>query len=145
MFNNRESLFPITKSHIFLSHSSVSPLYGPACDKLQEIAENHKNKGIISVGEEYEKNLNELRTAAASLFQSPVARVRPSGLKATVWTGSRCPVRVMAVCPSRCQRVTFLSLLAEASMEPAGLKARSWTTSPCRPRRMGWRVDMSQS
>ena len=75
VFKNREELFPITKNHIFLSHSSVSPLYGPACDKLQDIAEQHKNLAVLSIGEQYETILNEVRAAAASLLKAPAHTV----------------------------------------------------------------------
>lgn len=75
LFDNREQLFPITKDYIFLSHSSVSPLYRPACDKLQKIAADHKSQAILSIGEQYELILAELRAAAGSLLDVPVHTV----------------------------------------------------------------------
>ena len=69
MFDKSEALFPVKKNYIFLTHCSISPLYGNAAKMEREIAEGQMEKGGL-IFARYGDILGRLRAAAAELLKT---------------------------------------------------------------------------
>jgi selenocysteine lyase/cysteine desulfurase len=69
MFDKSADAFPVKREYIFLSHCSISPLYGAALQREREMAEAQCRGGVV-VYSQYDAILDGLRTASAALLHT---------------------------------------------------------------------------
>lgn len=69
MFDKRESLFPIKRRYLYLSHSSIGPLYAPAAQAAEEFLDAHAEHGRGLI-ERYEGVLTSFRERLGNFLQT---------------------------------------------------------------------------
>lgn len=69
MFNKSSSLFPVKDRYVYLSHCSISPLYGRAAEKGAEVLRAQSEKGILG-NLEYKDWMNSLHEHLARIMQT---------------------------------------------------------------------------
>ncbi len=69
MFNKSENLFPIKRDYVYLAHSSVGPMYGPAAKAGAEFLVAHSEQGML-LRDGYESVLDTFRRKVAELLKT---------------------------------------------------------------------------
>lgn len=69
MFNKSENLLPIKRDYVYLAHSSVGPMYGPAAQAGAEFLEAHSEQGML-LRDGYESVLDTFRQKVAQLLKT---------------------------------------------------------------------------
>ena len=69
MFNKSENLFPVSRDYVYMAHSSVGPMYGPAAKAGAAFLEAHSEQGMM-LRDDYESVLTTFRKKVADLLKT---------------------------------------------------------------------------
>lgn len=69
MFNKSEDLFPIRRGHVYMAHSSVGPMYGPAATAGAAFLQAHSEQGMM-MRVDYGSVLTTFRQKVAALLET---------------------------------------------------------------------------
>ena len=70
VFDKSAEEFPIKKKYDFLSYCSVSPLYSKAFEKVRDLCEAQRDRGLLVFEESYVEILERLRESASALLRT---------------------------------------------------------------------------
>ena len=68
MFDKSETLFPIRRSHAYLAHCAIGPMYGPAAQAAKNFIEAHSERGLL-LRDHYGDALTSFRSRVAALLE----------------------------------------------------------------------------
>ena len=74
MFDKSETLFPIRKNYVYLAHSAIGPMYGPAARAACDFVETHSEEGVL-LRDRYGRALTTFRDRVATFFKVDVGDI----------------------------------------------------------------------
>ncbi len=75
MFDKSESLFPVKRDYIYLSHCAIGPMYRPAADAAKAFIDTQVNHGLL-LHERYAELLTTFRQKVATFLKTaPATRI----------------------------------------------------------------------
>ena len=69
MFDKSESLFPVKRDYIYLSHCAIGPMYRPAADAAKAFIDTQVNHGLL-LNERYAELLTTFRQKVATFLKT---------------------------------------------------------------------------
>ena len=69
MFDKSDSLFPVKKNYIYLSHCAIGPMYAPAAESAKRFIDTHSECGRVLI-QHYQYVLAAFREKAAQLLKT---------------------------------------------------------------------------
>ena len=69
MFDKSDSLFPVKKNYIYLSHCAIGPMYAPAAESAKRFIDTHSERGRVLI-QHYQQVLEAFREKAAQLLKT---------------------------------------------------------------------------